>query len=111
MALCLLLAASYGCGSVQIKDATFYGSLGPNGAVSFNLLSSGSSDLSLEQWAAKWDDLANAAGPMICERTSTLANLKQVIETLCSWNSSECTQQAQSQVDAFMSRVSAVERK
>lgn len=104
MALILLSA----CNSVPIKNATFDGSLGPNGAFEFNLLNTDSKDISLQDWAAAWNDLSNPDGPMVCTRTATLANFKMVIETLCSWHPSECDIQAQNQVSQFMSRVQQI---
>lgn len=47
--------------------------------------------LSLQQFAERWDDLANVKGPLICSTTSTFADLKGVIEKLCSDHEGACS--------------------
>lgn len=75
------------------------------------MLTSGSTDLTLEQWAALWNNLSGPNGPIICTTTSTVQNLKSALESLCSWNPSECTTDVQTQINNFMGEVSSVQSK
>lgn len=99
------------CQNVPIENAEFIGSLGPLGAVTFDLLDGNSRDLDLQAFAKEWDDLSNPDGPLICTRSKNFANLKRDLESLCSWNPSECTVEAQQAVNNFMSRVQSVNKK
>lgn len=107
----MALSALLNCQNVPIQNAEFIGSLGPQGAVTFDLLDGNSEDLTLAQFAAEWNDLSNPDGPLICTRSKNFANLKRDLESLCSWNPSECTVEAQTAVNNFMSRVQSVNKK
>lgn len=105
------LLAVLSCQNVPIENAEFIGSLGPYGAAGFDLLDGNTRDLNLQEFAKEWDDLSNPDGPLICTRSKSFANIKRDLESLCSWNPSECTVEAQQSVNNFMSRVQAVSKK
>lgn len=82
----LFLLLFCGCGSVQIKDAVFCGSLGVDGAACFHTLTDEKEILTYDEVKAKWENLDN---PIVFTNVETLTNYKSYIEKLCSFGS--CT--------------------
>src|ERR1700734_1599225 len=101
MGLILLLS----CQTAQIPDIQFTASLGPNGASQFDLLDNKTSDLTLTQFAAYWNDLSNAKGPPVCMRSADWATLKLDLEELCSWIEGGCTEEQQQTMTSFMTHI------
>lgn len=81
-----LFLALNGC-ATKIANNEWCGSLASQGAACFYQNTSDSEMLSLQQWAVRWDNLAD---PVVCTQTSSFASLKAEIETLCS-NDGDCT--------------------
>lgn len=75
------------------------------------MLSDGSKDLTLLEWAKLWNDLKNTDGPVACTRTSTIVNLKSSLEKLCSWNPSQCTVDIQTVIKQVGSTMDNVQKK
>jgi hypothetical protein len=74
------------------------------GAVSFHTLTTESERVSYPDWLSKWNDLQN---PMVCTSSDTLADWKEVIETLCSIEN-RCdylTPKQQSELKSFFHKV------
>lgn len=94
-----------GCQTVQIPNVTFIGSLGPSGAEEFDLLDTNESSLTLSEFAAQWNDLANPSGPLVCMRTKDFAAIKADLEALCSWVQGGCTQQQKQAMSQFMQNI------
>jgi hypothetical protein len=65
------------CTSVPIKNQTFYGDIGKDGAIAFQTLSTKTWDVS----KACWDKIRFG---MICEKAETFADWKSALEKLCS---------------------------
>jgi len=59
--------------------------------------------MTLQQFAAWWDDLAD---PKVATSAQTLADWKADIEKLCTY-SGDCTAQVQAQVTAFAAKLNA----
>ena len=97
----LLLLPS--CTSVTLTDSIWCGSLGPLGATCFHSMTTDTESLTLQQWAQVWDNLDN---PQVCTSASTLAEWKQDIEELCSYEQ-DCTVDVQEAVDTFYNKISA----
>lgn len=87
-----------GCPSVQIKDEEVCGSLASKGATCFHTLTEESRTMTLQEFAAWWNDLSD---PKIATRASAFADAKAALETLCSINN-VCTYE-QKQVIAKLS--------
>jgi hypothetical protein len=81
------LLALNACKTVTIDDSIWYGSLGSQGAVAEHVLQSGSTVITLEQFAALWD---NTSDPLICTNSSVFAAWKSDLEKLCS-DSNDCS--------------------
>lgn len=109
--LLAVLLLSSACTSVQIPNVTFYGSLGPSGAAQFDLMDSNTSMLTLQQFAAQWNDLSNTNGPLICMRTADFSQIKADLETLCSWVNGGCTQAQQQALDNLSENIDALKEK
>lgn len=107
MACSILLSA---CQSVQIPNVQFIGSLGPNGAETFDLLDSAESSMTLGQFAGQWNDIANKNGPLVCLRTNDFAAIKADLETLCSWVQGGCTQAQQDAMTQFMNNINGLSK-
>lgn len=75
------------CGTVEIKDSEWVGSLGAVGGVSYHTLTDETHDLSHDEIIAKWNDLSK---PQVMTSVDTLTEWKSDIEKLCS-NSGQCT--------------------
>lgn len=86
------------CGSVKLKNSEWCGSLGSQGAACFFTLSETEERLTLQQFAERWTDLSNPDGVQLCTTTSTFADLKGVIEKLCSDHEGACTYDQTEQV-------------
>ena len=100
------LIALLSCQTAQIPDVQFIGSLGPSGAVTFDLLDASTSTMSLAQFAAQWDNLSDPKGPLVCVKTSDWAALKMDLEELCSWQSGSCTLAQQQALAQFTTNIS-----
>lgn len=79
------------CTGIVVKDSEWCGSLGSQGAACFHTLTTTEERLSLQAWAERWDDLSNPQGPQLCTTAATFADLKAVIEKLCSDRQGMCT--------------------
>jgi hypothetical protein len=114
MLLCFSLMACItlpNCQSVQIPDVQFVGSLGPSGAVTFDLLDSTTNTMTLAQFASWWNDIGNANGPGVCMRTKDFAAIKADLETLCSWLNGGCTTAQQQAITNFMTNINSLQTK
>lgn len=97
-----------GCKQVEVKDSTWFTSLGTQGAAVDHMLTNQSGQISLDDFAKDWDDLSNPDGPLTCTRLSTLIDIKTELEQLCSYNPNECTvdiQQSLKKVDAAVDHI------
>jgi hypothetical protein len=103
MALPLLLLTR--CTAVTVKDAELCGSLASKGASCFYMLSDGSRDLSLAQFAEYWNDLSD---PKICTTASAFASFKAEIEQLCSDHQGACSYEVEQKVDAITAKFNGV---
>jgi hypothetical protein len=93
---------SISCGSVTIKDSTWDGSLGGDGAAEFHTLKSDKAYLTLDEFIRKWEDLAH---PMICTTVDTFADWKGIMEKLCSESPGKCKYEDQKKLIALMTRL------
>lgn len=99
------------CTQIPITDEPWFGSLGPTGAYGFHTLTNEIEDLTLPQWAAKWDDLSNPQGPIVCTYTSVLAGIKGSLEKLCSFEKNVCSIQIQNDIQAVSMKLDVVTQK
>lgn len=97
------------CAQVQIEDVPFYGSLAKGGAVEFQTQTPGNKQITIDQWNALWNDIANTDGPMVCERSTYFAKTKAAIEQLCS-QQNICVFKTNPQLAAFFSSVENFEQ-
>lgn len=84
----LLLSA---CAQVPIVDHEFIGSLGAQGGAGFHFLNDTKTIYTRVQIESMWDDIAH---PMCMTSADTIADWKDVIETLCSY-SNRCSYEVQ----------------
>ena len=77
--------------------------MGPLGASCFHTMTTATETLTLQQWAVAWDDLSN---PQVCTQAATLADWKNDIEQLCTFEQ-DCTVDVQQAVDTFYAKISA----
>lgn len=99
---------STSCSTIQVPDTVWYGSLGVTGAVGFHTLTAGEQRLSFKDWIAKWDNLSDPEGPMICTHTASFAKLKSAFEKLCNSTTGTCqfmTPDQQTQLNNFTNEV------
>lgn len=91
----LLLLGLSACAHVTLQDETIDGSLGTDGVAEFHTLTTDQTELSYDEWQAKWNDLSH---PMCAMSVDTFLRWKSTIEKLCSYHN-ECTydQQVQKQ--------------
>lgn len=91
------------CANVTIADHEFCGSLGAQGAFCAHLLTNDTRTLSLQQFAAYWDDLTD---PKVATSISTITDWKADIENLCT-DSGDCSEQMEAQVNTLYNKISA----
>lgn len=91
-----------GCAGAVLTDHEGFGSLGIEGASVFHTLTPETGQLTIEEWAARWDDLDH---PLVCFGTEMLAEWKGDLEKLCSVE--PCTVKMKDAVDAFYAKVKA----
>lgn len=99
--------ATAGCAitpKVDIKEKTFYGSLGTDpvngGAAVFHLFSPSASQISWVQFKAMWDDPDQS---LICSDSSDFAEAKKEWEDLCAYYK-KCTEPQAVKLNAFFTR-------
>ena len=83
--LVLLLLVS--CAQVQIQDSVWCGSLGPQGAACFHMLTNQETDMTWPEVVTAWNDLSH---PIAFTSSDTITNLESEIEKLCT-ASQDCT--------------------
>lgn len=99
MALHLLILSA--CANVTLKDSTWDGSLGIDGAAEFHVMTEETARLNYQQWQARWNDLTH---PMVATDIDTMLDWKADIEKLCSFEN-HCTyeqQQSHARVMGFL---------
>lgn len=92
------------CAGVTIKDSEWCGSLGSQGASCFHTLTTGSEQLTLQQWAERWDNLAD---PQVCSVVESFTDIKADVEELCSFNN-VCTYDQTAQVQRISDKLNGV---
>jgi hypothetical protein len=92
------------CTSIAIQDHEVCGSLGPQGAACYHLLTNDSRTLSLTQFAQYWDDMTD---PKVATSISTITDWKGDIEQLCSAQQGICSVTLQAQATALVSKMNA----
>lgn len=93
-----------GCSQVQIKDEIFYGNKGMLGAVEFHTLTTGTKEISFEDWMKL---IRNNA--LICSSVDTFGDAKVAFEQLCSVCNC-CTADTTAAVDKFFENVNQAQR-
>jgi hypothetical protein len=89
---------------VAVKDETFWALYGPGlGAVQAQTLSSGQKDLSPGQWDA-------ISTGKFCVESSTFADWKEAIETLCSI-SNDCDYPTQESLRSIFRKIDKIKRR
>lgn len=91
-----------GCAGVELTDHEGFGSLGVEGASIFHTMTSETGTLTLEQWAARWDDLDH---PLVCFGTDMLAEWKGALEKVCSHE--PCTANIKQAIDNASAKIKA----
>lgn len=93
------------CTNVPVKDEIFYGSKGMLGAVEFHTFTTGSRELTFEQWMEML-----RTKPLICSSTSTFGDMKQAFEKLCSMCNC-CSADTTAKAEEFFNNVEKAEKK
>lgn len=88
-----------GCSSVPIKNETFYGTKGKDGAVIIQTLIPGTQDISEADWLNIF-----YSEPLVCSSVNTFGDIKSSIEKLCSICNC-CTYEAKAQMEAFFKNI------
>lgn len=92
----MLLSTS--CAKVQLKDSTWLGSLGRDGAAEFHTLTMEKRHVPLTEFNRMWEDLSH---PMVCTYVETFADWKSIIEKLCSYAPGKCTYEDKQKIAKF----------
>lgn len=93
-----------GCAGVTIKDSEWCGSLGSQGASCFHTLTTDSEQLTLQQWAERWDNLLD---PQVCSVVETFVDIKGDVEKLCS-DENICTYDMTEKVNALSTKLDKI---